>query len=261
MPAGTPAKEGETQKLNSQLELRVRELLAQLEAANQELKAFSYSVSHDLRAPLRHILGYVDILQTTTHQTLDQTARHHLQAVAESATQMGHMFDGLLAYSRLGRAEMRRAPVSLAALVAEARQELRSEIKGRDIDWQISDLPEVQGDPALLRHVIGHLLSNAIKFTRPRSKAKIVVGTESTGRETILYIRDNGVGLDLKCAEKLFGLFQKFHRSGEFEGLGLGLATVRRIIHRHGGRTWAEGKVGGGATFYFSLPKPPEKMP
>lgn len=259
MTGGTPA-EAEVQRLNLQLESRVIELLAQLEAANQELKAFSYSVSHDLRAPLRHILGYVDILQTTTNQTLDQTARQHLQAVAQSATQMGHMFDALLAYSRLGRAEMHRAPVSLAALVEEARREFRSEIKGRDIDWQIGDLPEVQGDPVMLRQAIVHLLSNAVKFTRTRPKAKIAVGTESTGRETILYIRDNGVGFDMKCAAKLFGMFQQFNRSGEFEGIGSGLAMVRRIILLHGGRAWAEANVGGGATFYFSIPKPPEKV-
>lgn len=257
---GSTPNEARIQRLNSQLESRVIELAARLEAANQELKAFSYSVSHDLRAPLRHILGYVDILQNTTNQTLDQTTRQHLEAVAQSATQMGHMLDALLSYSRMGRAEMRQAPVSLAALVEEARQELRNETKGRDIDWRIGGLPEVHGDPVMLRHAIVHLLSNAVKFTRTRPKAKIAVGTENTGRETILYIRDNGVGFDMKCAEKLFGMFQHFHRSGEFEGLGMGLANVRRIILQHGGRTWAKGKVGGGATFYFSIPKPPEKV-
>ena len=257
MTRGMPA-EAEFQGLNSQLESRVIELTARLEAANQELKAFGYSVSHDLRAPLRHILGYVDILQSTVHPALDQTARQHLQAVAQSATQMERMFDALSAYSRMCRAEMQCAPVSLTALVKEARRELSGEIKGRDIDWRTGDLAEVRGDASMLRQGIVHLLSNALKFTRARPRAKITVGTEDRGRETVFYVRDNGVGFDMKCADKLFGIFQQLHRSGEFEGNGIGLAKVRRIILQHGGRTWAEGKVGGGATFYFSIPKPLE---
>jgi light-regulated signal transduction histidine kinase (bacteriophytochrome) len=255
MPAET-----EVQRLNSQLESRVIELMAQLEAANQELKAFSYSVSHDLRAPLRHILGYVDILQTATNQTLDQTARQHLQAVAQSATQMGQMIDALLELSRLDRAEMHLRRVNLAALVGEVRRELRSEIKGRDIDWQIGDLPAVLGDPVMLRQALVNLLSNAIKYTRTRPRAKIEIGAKNVGRETICFVRDNGVGFDMNYADKLFGVFQRFHPSSEFEGTGIGLSIVRRIIHQHGGRTWAEGKANGGATLYFSIPRTPEMV-
>ena len=233
----------------------IQRLNSELEAANQDLEAFNYSVSHDLRAPLRHIIGYVDILQSAASQTLDETSRKHLQSIEQSATQMGQMLEALLAFSRMGRTEKRVERVSLAAVVEEARRELRGEIKGRDIDWQIGDLPEVRGDPVMLRQAIANLLSNAIKFTRPRRKAKIEIGTKNGGSETIFFVRDNGVGFDMNCASKLFGVFQRFHPASEFEGSGIGLANVRRIIHRHGGRTWAEGKVDGGATFYFSIPK------
>ena len=252
--------EDEIERLNSQLDSRVVEPTARLEAANQELKAFSYSVSHDLRAPLRHIVGYVDILQTAAGQTLDETSRQHLQTLARSATQMGQMIDALLELSRLNRAEMRFKRVNLAALVEDVRRELRGEITDRDIDWQIGDLPEVRGDPVMLRQAIVKLLSNAIKYTRTRPKAKIEIGAENGGRETTFFVRDNGVGFDMNYADKLFGVFQRLHRSSEFEGAGAGLAIVRRIIHQHGGRTWAEGISDGGATLYFSIPKPPEKV-
>jgi len=252
--------EDEIERLNSQLESRVIERTAQLEALNRELQAFSYSVSHDLRAPLRHIVGYVDILQAAAGQTLDETSRQHLQTIARSATQMGQMIDALLELSRLDRAEMRFKRVNLAALVEDVRKELRSEIKDREIDWQIGDLPEVQGDPVMLRQAIVNLLSNAIKYTRTRPKAKIEIGAKHGGHETTFFVRDNGVGFDMNYADKLFGVFQRFHRSSEFEGTGVGLAIVRRIIHQHGGRTWAEGKADGGATLYFSIPKPPEAI-
>jgi signal transduction histidine kinase len=249
---------GERAKLK-QLESRVSERTAQLEAVNQELEAFSYSVSHDLRAPLRHILGYVDILQTVARQTLDETSRQHLQTIARSATQMGHMIDALLEFSRMDRAEMHFKRVSLAALVEDVRRELHSEIKGRHINWRIGALPEVQGDPVMLRQAIVNLLSNAIKYTRTRRKAKVEIGAKKSARETIFFVRDNGVGFDMNYADKLFGVFQRFHPSSEFEGTGVGLAIVRRIIHQHGGRTWAEGKADGGATLYFSIPKPPKE--
>ncbi len=244
MPPATQSN-GEIQRLN-----------AQLAAANQELEALSYSISHDLRTPLRHILGYADILQTGTSPTLDKTSRRHLQTIAQSAAQMDQMIDGLAEFSRLGRVEMRCQRVSLAALVEDVCQALRGEIKDREIDWQIGDLPEVQADPVLLRQAIVNLLSNAVKFTRPRTKARIEIGSKNDGRETIFFVRDNGVGFDLNCAARLFGAFQRFHRPGEFEGTGLGLANVRRIIQRHAGRTWAEAKAEGGATFYFSIPNP-----
>ena len=234
-------------------------LRQRLDALKQELEAFSYAVSHDLRAPLRHILGYVDILQTVASQTPDETSRQHLHTIARSAAQMGQMIDALLEFSRIGRAEMRFARVSLAALVRDVRRELCSEVKGRKIDWQVGVLPEVQGDRQMLRQVVVNLLSNAMKYTRARSKPKIEIGAIDGGGETVFFVRDNGVGFDMNCAAKLFGVFQRFHRSSEFEGTGIGLAKVRRIIYQHGGRTWAEGKADGGATFYFSIPKRPEE--
>jgi PAS domain S-box-containing protein len=251
--------EDQIQRLNAQLESRVIERTAQLEAANQELEAFSYSVSHDLRAPLRHILGYVDILEATAGLKLDETSRQHLRTIAKASTQMGHLIDGLLDFSRMGRTEMRSERVSLAALVEEARRDLRGEAKDRDIHWQVGDLPEVQGDPLMLRQAVLNLVSNAIKYTGKRAKAKIEIGARQSETETIFFVRDNGVGFDMAYADKLFGVFQRFHRGNEFEGTGIGLANVRRIIHRHGGRTWAEGKTNKGAKFYFSIPRPPKE--
>jgi light-regulated signal transduction histidine kinase (bacteriophytochrome) len=247
------------QQLNSQSESRVNELASQLEAVTLELESFSYSVSHDLRAPLRHILGYVDIIQATASQALDETSRRHLQTIAQSTTRMGQMIDGLLELYRIGRAEMRLQQVSLTALVKEVQRELWSESKGRDIDWQIGDLPDVRGDALMLRQAIFNLVSNAVKFTRSRVRARIEIGAKSAGLETIFFIRDNGVGFDINCADKLFGVFQRFHPSDELEEIGIGLAKVRCIIRKHGGRTWAEGKVDSGATFYFSIPKPMEE--
>lgn len=230
----------------------------ELTTAREELDALSYSVSHDLRAPLRHILGYVEILQAGVGSKLDAASRRQLQTIAESAAQMWAMIDALLEFSRMGRAKLHCQLVNLTPLVADARRELSRETKGRVIDWKIGDLPEVQGDPTLLRQAIVQFLANAIKFTRPQAHAKIEVGAKTSDHETICFVRDNGVGFDMKGAIRLFGAFQRFHRLGEFDGAGIGLAVVRRIIHRHGGRTWAEAKVGGGATFYFSLPKVPE---
>ena len=232
------------------------ERTAQLEALNRELEAFSYSVSHELRAPLRHILGYVDILQTTASQQLDANSLKHLETIARSAIQMEQMIDALLEFSRKAHAERRAEPVGLASLVEEIRQELRAESRGRDIAWRIGPLPEARGDPLMLRQAIFNLLSNAIKYTRTRRKAVIEVGTHTSSGELVFFVRDNGVGFDMAYAEKLFGVFQRFHRPREYEGTGIGLAIVRRIIHHHGGRTWAEGKPEGGATFFFSLPLP-----
>ena len=240
--------------LNQELEQRVRERTAQLEASNRELEAFSYSVSHDLRAPLRHILGYVDILETEAGDRLGENNRHTLRTITESAHQMGQLIDALLAFSRMGRAELRLAPVSLAALVEEARRELRNEWKNRDIDWHIGNLSEVRGDPLMLRQVFINLISNALKYTRPRPQARIEIGSWVDPCEVVCYVRDNGVGFAMEYAGKLFGVFQRLHQSSEFEGTGIGLANVRRIVYKHGGRTWAEGAVNGGATFYFSLP-------
>jgi light-regulated signal transduction histidine kinase (bacteriophytochrome) len=230
-----------------------------IENLNQELETFSYSVSHDLRAPLRHILGYLDILQTTPTRTMDEASRKHLQTITQAAARMGQMIDALLEYSRIGRGKACFQPMNLATLVEEGRRELSAEIKGRQIDWQIHDLPEVQGDPVLLRKAITTLLNNAIKYTRTRRQARIEIGAKDSVRETIFFVRDNGVGFDINCAARLFGVFQRLHPASDFEGIGIGLANVRRIIHQHGGRAWGEGKVDDGATFYFSIPKPAKK--
>lgn len=242
--------------LINSLEQRVADRTAQLEASNKELEAFAYSVSHDLRAPLRHIAGFVQLLHQREAEQLDATSSRYLNIIAESADRMGRLIDDLLAFSRTGRTEMQVRQVELDEMVREVQQELAPEMENRHITWEIGPLPSVQADPTLLRQVWVNLLSNAIKFTTPRPKAHIEIGTvqEKSGlSEVTLFVRDNGVGFDPKYTHKLFGVFQRLHGKEEFEGTGIGLATVRRIIERHGGRVWAEGDLDHGATFYLTL--------
>lgn len=226
-----------------------------LEAANKELEAFSYSVSHDLRAPLRHIDGYAALLGKAVGNSLNEKAARYLQTISDSAKQMGQLIDDLLVFSRMGRQEMLHTTVNLDELIKTILSDLRLDLQGRQISWTIQTLPEVAGDPAMLRQVFMNLLTNAIKFTSIRPVAKIEVGVDRrSAAEVVIFVRDNGVGFDMQYAPKLFGVFQRLHRADEFEGTGIGLANVRRIVHRHGGRTWAEGVPDQGATFYVALP-------
>ncbi|HSB46057.1 MAG TPA: ATP-binding protein [Nitrospira sp.] len=226
-----------------------------LQAANKELEAFSYSVSHDLRAPLRHIDGYAALLSKTAGQSLNEKAQRYLQTISDSAKQMGQLIDDLLVFSRMGRQEMLRSTVNVNQLVKTVIHDLRLDLQDKPISWKIGSLPDVSGDPSMLRQVFTNLISNAVKFTGTRPEPRIEIGAmQQVPGEVTLYVRDNGVGFDMQYANKLFGVFQRLHRNDEFEGTGIGLANVRRIVHRHGGRTWAEGALDHGATFYFSLP-------
>jgi PAS domain S-box-containing protein len=236
-------------------EAQIKEHSAELEAVNKELEAFSYSVSHDLRAPLRHIDGFADLLKKQAASQLDEKGVRYLNTISESAKRMGCLIDDLLLFSRVGRDEMCKIPVDTNQLVQEVIANLRPDTEHRNIAWTIASLPPVAADRAMLRQVFANLIGNAVKYTRGREPATIEIGCYGSPEESVIFVRDNGAGFDMRYVHKLFGVFQRLHSAAEFEGTGIGLANVRRIMTRHGGRVWAEGAVGQGATFYVSLPK------
>jgi PAS domain S-box-containing protein len=243
--------EGEILELNRQLTGKVE----QVSETNRELEAFSYSVSHDLRAPLRHIAGFAEKLRAHLGENADERTRHYSDIVVNSARRMSSLIEDLLTYSRLGRHAMRLRSVDMQALVEEVRISLTSMLENDRITWRIAPLPVVVADENMVRLVWQNLLDNAIKYSAPREQAVIEIGNEATPIEWTFWIKDNGVGFDMTYVEKLFGVFQRLHKASEFAGTGIGLASVRRIVSRHGGRTWAQSSPGEGATFFFSLPR------
>jgi PAS domain S-box-containing protein len=244
-------REEEIRKLNLELGVRTNEL----EVTNKELEAFAYSVSHDLRAPLRHMVGFTELLQKHNASTLDEKSLRYMRIILEAAKKMGTLIDDLLAFSKIGRAETRETMVNMEQLVKEVLTDIQPETGGRTIAWKVGALPNLYGDRSMLRIALVNLISNAVKFTRINPQAEVEIGSMEKKEEgVVVFVRDNGVGFDMKYAHKLFGVFQRLHQSDSFEGTGIGLATVQRIIHRHGGRVWAESSLNRGATFFFSVP-------
>ncbi len=234
---------------------KIIERTAQLEEAVKELEAFTYSVSHDLRAPLRHINGFVDLLSEKFQDTLPEKGKHYLDTIADSTRHMGTLIDDLLQFSRTGRQEMHHSKLDMNTLFQEVLKRIKQDVSNRNINWVVGHLPPVVGDYSLLQLVWMNLLSNAVKFSSRIVEARIEIGVKKEENEYVFFVRDNGAGFDMQYAHKLFGVFQRLHSAAEFEGTGIGLANVRRIISKHGGRTWAEAELDKGATFYFSLPK------
>jgi signal transduction histidine kinase len=239
---------------NAALERRVRERTAELEIANHELEAFSYSVSHDLRAPLRHIDGFTNILMEKHAAAMPPDAQRLLGVVISEARQMDRLIDDLLRFSRLGQQSLTKESIPLAAMFREVLDELQTEHAGRKVEIRLGELPDCRGDRSLLRQVVVNLLSNAFKFTRQRENALVEIGGRLQDQERVYFVRDNGAGFEMQFARRLFGVFQRLHRAEEYEGTGVGLSIVQRIIVRHGGRIWAEAALDQGATFYFTLP-------
>ncbi len=243
----------EVRRVNAELERRVTERTRQLEAANRELEAFAYAVSHDLRAPLRSMSGFSQILQENAPPSLDEKSRHYLQRIHDASVRMSSLIDDLLNLSRIGRSELTARPISLSQIAAEAAAAIRERHPAREVQLEITQGMEVSADPRLLRIALENLLSNAWKYTSRSPQARVAVGTQTGDSGPVYFVRDNGVGFDMKYADKLFVPFQRLHPESEFPGSGIGLVTVQRIVARHGGRIWADAKPDEGATFYFTI--------